>query len=246
MASHEHLFQTLRYLCISIVTFLALQSLIVVVHEFTHSNMAWLLGEMKNPLDIVWGNPLTMTGWDEGVEYSRIFAQGDYAKAAVIGFCPLVMHSIVSGVGIFLMCGQWLIQKKWLFHAVYWLVVANLMELVAYVFMRSFAGHGDIGIFDRGTGLSPWWVFIIGSVLLIWALLLLYRHPLPRLQALFAQGNPATMWMILVLTSFLIFLWGSGIRVMAYVPGPQWMFGLIGIPAFILTVALFRPRRAKL
>lgn len=245
MISCKHPFQTLRYLLVAIVTFLVLQSLVVVLHEFTHSSMAWALGNMKSPLDIVWGNPLTMTGWDEGVDYSRIFAQGRNLQAAIIGFCPLVMHSIVTGIGIFLLRGQWLFHRKWLFHVVYWLVVVNLMELIAYVFMRSFSGHGDIGIFDRGTGLSPWWIFIIGSALLSWGLLLFFRHALPRLQNLFAQDDSATMWMMLILTSFLLFLWGSGIRVMAYVPGPQWLFGLIGIPAFIFTVILFRPGRPE-
>src|SRR5208283_14148 len=99
----EHRCQTLRYLFISIVTFLALQGVVVVVHEFTHSSMAWLLGCMKSPLGIVWGNPLTLTVWDEGVAYGQIFAQGRNIQAAIIGFCPLVMHSIVAGLGILLM-----------------------------------------------------------------------------------------------------------------------------------------------
>jgi len=142
------------------------------------------------------------------------------------------------------MRGQWLFQRKWLFHGIYWLVVVNLMELIAYVYMRAFSGHGDIGLLDRGTGISPWWVFIIGSAILTWVLSLLFRYALPRLQTLFAQDNPIAMWTILVLTSFILFLWGSGIRVMAYVTGPQWMFGLIGIVAFVVSVILFQPRHA--
>lgn len=245
MNSHRSHTQAIRYLFIAIVTFLALQSLIVVVHEFTHSTMAWLLGDMKSPLGIVWGNSLTMTGWDEGVDYDHIFSQGRNIQATIIGFCPLIMHSIVAGLGIFFMGRQWLNQRKWLFHIVYWLVVVNLMELVAYVYMRSFSGHGDIGIFDRGTGISPWWIFIIGSIALSWGLFLLFRHCLPRLQTLLAQDSPPTMWTMLVTTSFVLFLWGSGIRVMAYVSGPQWMFGLIGIPAFLFTVILFRPKHIQ-
>ncbi len=239
MNSRKQPVPNLGYTAISIATFLALQSLIVVVHEFTHSTMAWTLGDMKTPLGIVWGNPLTMTGWDEGVEYEHLFAQGRSIQAAIIGFCPLVMHSIVVTIGILLLRGQWLYQKRWGFNAVYWLVVGNLMELIAYFWMRSFSGHGDVGLFCRGTGVSPWWAFIIGSTLLAWVILLFYRTVLPRLQALFAPDNPPTQWAILILTSFILFLWGSGIRVMVYVTGPQWMFGILGVLAFLLTVACF-------
>lgn len=232
---------TLHYLAITIATFLVLQTMIVIIHEFTHSTMAWALGEMESPLGIVWGNPLTMTGWDEGVQYERIFSQGHYTHAAIIGFCPLIMHSIVVGIGLYLMRGPWLQSKKWGFHVVYWYVVGNLMELIAYVYMRAFSSHGDIGILDRATGISPWWVFIIGSLLLTGVITLLFRNALPRLQSLFAQDNLTGQWAILILTSFILFLWGSGIRVIAYVSGPQWMFGLIGIIAFTTTVLVFRP-----
>lgn len=244
MSPHK-LSPALRYLAITVATFLVLQALIVIIHEFTHSTMAWALGEMESPLGIVWGNPLTMTGWDEGVQYERIFAQGHNTHAAIIGFCPLIMHSIVVGIGLYLMRGQWLFERKWVFHAVYWYVVGNLMELIAYVYMRAFSGHGDIGILDRATGISPWWVFIFGSALVTWAVILVFRNALPHLQELFAQDYPAGQWIILGLTSFVLFLWGSGIRVMTYVPGPQWMFGLIGILAFVVTVVAFRPRQSS-
>lgn len=230
------------YLLITLITFMALQSLVVVLHEFTHSTVAWLLGEMKSPADIVWGNPLTMTGWDEGVDYTRLFAQGKNIKAAVIGFSPLLMHTLVVGLCLFLMCGKWLVKRKWLFNTIYWFSIINFMELVAYVYMRSFAEHGDTGIFDRGTGLSPWWLFTIGSLFLSWGLFLLFSKVLPRTQILLAGENQLIKWMILIFSSGALFLWGSGIRVMAYVTGPQWMFGLIGIPAFMLTIVLCRPK----
>lgn len=232
----------MRYLLIATGTILAMQTLVVILHELTHSTMAWSLDEMNNPLDIVWGNPITMTGWDEHVDYGRLFAQSRIVHAAIIGICPLAMHALFACAGISLMRGRWLQQRRWLFHAVYWFVAVNFMELIAYVYMRPFSGHGDIGNFNQGLGLSPWWVFLAGSALLTWGLALLYRHGLPGLQALFARDDPPTMWAMLVLTSFLLFFWGSGLRVVAYVPGPQRVFGFIGLPAFILTVIWFRPR----
>ncbi|NDV23412.1 hypothetical protein [Desulfovibrio sp. JC022] len=231
--------QAARYLGISVATIMVLQSCMVVVHEFTHSTMASLLGEMKSPLDIVWGNPIMMTGWDEGVDYTRIFAQGHDLHGAFIGFSPLIMHSIVTVICLFLMISGRL-RRRWLFHGAYWMAVVNLMELVAYIYMRAFADHGDVGRFNQGMYLSPWWAFLIGGTFVTWLIWLLLHNALPRLRELFAARNHVCAWSMLILSSFTIFLWGSGIRVMAYVSGPQSLFGVAGIFLFMLTLYLFR------
>jgi hypothetical protein len=235
--------ETIRYLTITVGTFLILQTLLVIMHEFTHSTTAWLLGDMKSPFGIVWGNPLMMTHWDEGVGYKQLFATGHSIEGAIIGISPCVLHAVIVILGLVFMQTQWLNDRKWLFHVIFWFIVANFMELVAYVLMRAFASHGDIGNFNHGLGLSPWIVFIFGSLALLAGLFFFYRRILPRANNIFAQGNRYLEWSILILSSFIMFLWGSGIRVMAYVTGPQWMFGLLGVFFFILVLFLFRPNR---
>ena len=47
----------------------------------------------------------------------------------------------------------------------------------------------------------------------------------------------------MALTAFIIFLWGSGIRVLAYVPGPQRLFGLAGVAGFSLCLLWFHHTR---
>lgn len=238
--SHKYT-QAARYLGISIVTILVLQSIMILVHEFTHSTTAYLLGEMKSPLDIVWGNPIMMTGWDEGVNYTRIFEEGRDWHAAAIGFSPLVMHSIVTGICLYLMCMDKL-RDKWAYHTVFWLAVVNLMELVAYIYMRAFAAYGDVGRFNQGLHLSPWWVFLLGGAFITWLIWTLFKSALPHLQFMFAADNPVCAWLMLGLAAFIIFLWGSGLRVMAYVDGVQSLFGAAGVVIFAITLFLFRPR----
>lgn len=242
MKSRSHVPQALSYLAITAATILVLQGMVVVIHEFTHSTTAWLLGVMDDPRNIIWGNPVTMTGWDENVSYRKLFATGYDVEAAIAGIAPIIMHTAAVTAMLILMRTRWLYEKKWAFHTAYWYTVVNLMELIAYVYMRAFSGHGDLGNFDRGMDISPWWIFIFGSALLTWGLLLFYRDALPRLQKLFARDNSLQQWAILLLTSFVLFLWGSGIRVMAYVEGVQWTFGLIGIAGVGATIWLFRPK----
>ena len=243
MTNAERLRDALTYALIILVGFLALQFVVVLSHEFTHSIMAWLLGQMDNPLDIVWGSPLTLTGWDESVEYAQMFATGQLVEAAIIAVSPLVMHStVVSGGLVLLTRGK--PHDRWLFHLLYWFVVANLMELIGYVLMRAFATHGDVGIFNQGLGLGPWPVFLAGALALAGALYVLATKALPRIYALFAWSNLPAQWIILGLTAFALFVWGSGLRVIIGVyPDPQWKFGLLGFVLFGLALAVCNPTR---
>ena len=246
MPEKYHSHNTATYLAIAVITFLALQALLIVMHEFTHSTTAWFLGCLPSPLDIVWGNPVMMTGWDEGVGYKKLFAEGRLHQAAVIGVSPLVMHFAMVGICLYLMLMKSVGLPKWLRHVVFWFCAANFMELVAYIPMRGFSAHGDTGNFNRGMGISPWYLFILGSVVLGWLLYVYFKKALPRLWQAFAPENRSLQWSSLILSAFIIFFWGSGIRVMAYVyPDPQWAFGLLGFPAFFLCLYWFRPARNR-
>jgi len=234
--------EALTYFVKVLLTFTALQFIVVVLHEHTHSTMAWLLGFKRNPLEIVWGNPLMLTGWDEGVDYRAVFASGHPAAAALTGVSPLIAHAAIVIAGILVLNTGAARSRKWLFHILYWFVTANFMELIAYINMRAFAEHGDIGIFNHGLGLSPWIVFTAGSLAVFYGLYALFSSVLPSAIAVFAAGNPLTGRMIIVMTAFLLFIWGSGMRViLACYPDPQWMFGLAGFIAFVAVIAFYRP-----
>ena len=85
------------------MTYVVLQATTIIAHEFVHSTAAWLLGYMPSPLSIVWGNPVTMRGWDEGVPYDQFFPNPGNPAQAIIGASPLVFHTIVVAVGLFLL-----------------------------------------------------------------------------------------------------------------------------------------------
>ena len=247
LTTSRQLPQTLGYLAVLIPSVLLLQALLILMHEFTHSTVAWLLNDMASPLDIVWGNPLMMTGWDEGVGYKALFAEGKLHQAAIIGVSPLIMHGVFVSLCLAFMLGKRLPKHKWLFHTVFWFCVAHLMELIAYIPMRGFSAHGDTGNFNQGMELSPWWLFIFGSLALAVALYIFYRRALPRMFALIAPNNPMLQWTILAASAFALFFWGSGLRVMFYVyPDPQWAFGLLAFPAAAVVLYCFRPGKHSL
>ena len=58
----ERIKETSAYVFIVLITFIVLQSTVVVMHEFTHSTAAWFFGDITSPRDIIWGNFFTMIG----------------------------------------------------------------------------------------------------------------------------------------------------------------------------------------
>jgi hypothetical protein len=244
MTASQRIRPALEYTTLVVVTFVVMQTLVVVMHEFTHSTVAWLLGHMRSPLDIVWGNPLTLRCWDEGVSYIELIESGHLIAEAVIGVSPLVLHTAIVTMGLILM-RKGIPRNKWVSHFLFWFIIANFMELIAYIVMRSFAQHGDTGHFNHGLGLSPWFLFIVGSLAIVLGLYVLFGEIIPRMYNVFARGNRLLEWIILIMTAFFLFLWGSGIRVVSAVyPDSQWMFGLLGFAAFGLVMIACNPGRA--
>lgn len=243
MTRYKDLRDAAIYSLIVFFTYIFLQTVIVIVHEHIHSSTAWLLGHMDSPLDIIWGNPVTLVGWDEGVSYSDLFAGGMGTDAAIIAVMPLIFHAIIVSCGIYLLLSNIMQGRRWGFHFVFWLVVINLEELIAYMPFRAFLEHGDIGNINHGLGLSPWILFFPGVVLILVWLYYLYGRVLPATNVVIAKDSLPIRYIILVGSAFALFLWTSGLRlVYSYPPGdPQWVLGLVAFVSFFLVVWLCRP-----
>ena len=214
-----------------ILAYLALQTFVVIAHEFTHSTSAWLLGYMPSPFTVVWGNPITVRGWDEGVPYDRLFPSAGNFAEAVIGGGPLLMHAIFIVASLYFLQRPPPRQRSLVFFTLYWFVVINLAELISYIVMRPFIPTGDTGRFSNGMAMSPWVLFIVGTTFLVLALWVFARRVGSKLD-IFTDGSRSVHWTIVSSAAFIMFLWGSGLRIMSLYPDPQWKIGLVGIAAF--------------
>ena len=215
-----------------ISAYLVGQTVIVIVHEHVHSITAWLLGYTATPFSVVWGDPITITGWDEGVPYDVLFPKPGNAAESAIGGMPLLMHTIFAVVALYFLRKPVSPRHAPLFFMLYWFVIANLGELISYLVMRPFIPTGDTGRFNSGLNISPWLLFILGTVFLIVALWVLSQKITSRL-ALYTDGSRLTHWTIVSSTAFVMFLWTSGLRMMFLYPDPQWKTGLVGVAGFL-------------
>ena len=229
----------IRFSALMLLLYFAIQTAIVILHEYAHSTAAWMLGYTHTFRTVIWGNPLTITGWDEGVPYDQLFRTAGHPAEAAIGGAPLLMHAIFAASGLFWLQRRLSEQQRPWFLAVYLFVAVNLAELVAYLVMRPWAGSGDTGRFNEGLGISPWPLFVVGNVLLASALLVLLRRGTPKLDQTLGKDR-TKFWVVVGFTAFMMFLGGSGLRVMALYPDPQWKWGLVGVPAFFCWLVLAR------
>jgi len=238
----EEIRSAVLYSVIVLITVISFSAILVVIHEHIHSTTAYLLGHMQSPFDIIWGNPVTLEGWDEGVSYSAMFSAGQGTDAAIIAVSPLILHSVIVIGGLYLLLSGAMLKKKWSFHIIFWLVIVNFMELVAYMPVRAFSLHGDIGNINHGLSLNPWLLFLAGTALVLAGLYYLYVRVLPRMYVVVAGESRLVRYVILIFSAFFIFIFRSSSHTaLSFSPDMQWVTALFGYAAFIVVLYFCRP-----
>jgi len=143
------------------------------IHEYAQSFSAWLFGFKKNPLllhygDYSWSNILFFLNMDENVNY-QVFASPHPWKAAFIAFVGLGVGNVL----LFLLSVKALLSKhthgQIYYYFFLWLAVMNLGSFSHFVLMRTFAHHGDIGV----------WIIVFLGLPMCYGLWLLFSKLLP-------------------------------------------------------------------
>lgn len=98
---------------------------------------------------------------------------------------------------------------KWGFHVIFWFIVANMMELFAYMPLRAFSSNEDTGNFNHGLGLNLWLFFVAETILVLVLLYYLILRALPGMYVVVAEGSRAIKYVILCFSAFAIFIWGA-------------------------------------
>lgn len=218
-----------------LAAYVAMQIMLMIAHEFAHSTTAWLLGYTFTPFTVVWGNPITITGWDEGVPYNDLFHERGQVAEAAIGGMPLFMHAVLVASCLYLLLRADRETGRVRFFGIYVLTLFNLAELFAYIVLRPFIPTGDTGRFNEGLAISVWPLFLGGLAFLGTALWLFSRRIGPKID-LWTDGSRFEHRAVTAFAGFIIFLWGSGIRMLSLYPDPQWKVGLLGVAGFVLWI----------
>ncbi|MCQ1538995.1 hypothetical protein FTO68_08395 [Methanocalculus taiwanensis] len=216
------------FISVLVISFFILHLLVLMMHEFSHSTLAWLLGAKADPLNIIYGD-LIGSGWDENVDYSVLFNAGRGSTAAAIAFAGPFSNIALFFITAGLMATGWVKERRWAYHTVFWTSVITFIMIFEYVLTRSFMTHDDFGNINHGLGISPWPIFITGTILGLIGLYYLYAYKLPEYFAIMTPDARTLQYISGAVMSFIIFLFYIGLRITSYPEIPQWWFGTVGI-----------------
>lgn len=237
------IWDVLVYLSITVITFTVLHFLILYMHEFSHSFMAYFLSAKENPLDIIWGRGIFGVACDESVDYRTLFQAGKGTTAATIAFAGPLSNIILFATTAVLISLRQIKARPWVYNTVFWTLAITFIMIFEYVFTRSFMTGDDFGNIEHGLGLTPYSIFIPGTILGLFGLWYILTVLVPGHYRIVTPFDLPKQYTTLASVSFVFFLLYIGVRINAYPSAPEWLFGFIGIFALFITPVLVSPMR---
>jgi len=179
--------KTLKIIFYSVICIILTYYVAILLHEYGHATAAWLFGYKHSPFDISYGNWLLMPV-SENVNYHAIFSSGHYMQGGLIGAAGISVTILLFIISLLCINQKNILERPFYFLFFYWLAVINLSELFTYIVTRSFAS-GDIGEFIYGMHISPFWVFIPGSIFAFLAVYRFFRYEIIKMYYLLNDCN---------------------------------------------------------
>lgn len=188
--------------------YILIAQLTAYLHEYAHSFTAWALGFKTNPLDIIyggwsWQNIIFLANIDENVNYALIDQSGHRHLISLIAFAG----PGIATLSIYLLT-LYLLRKKfnsYLYYLIFWINLINLRELWAYVPLRALSATADIANINYSLNISHWWIFILISPFVAWAVLNFFLNTLRNAygkMGLFSTSSKATLLILTVIYFF--------------------------------------------
>lgn len=169
-------------------------------HEYSHSVLAWLLNAKSLPFDIYYGD-WTLLNVDEAVDYRSLYDNGRTWTLAAIALMPTFINAIIYVICLCILLSAKKLNR-WLYAGIFWFGMLNLSEIFAYIPIRTFGTHGDMHNLQFALNISPWWIYLPGSLLVGGAIWHFFHHPI------FISFNrmQLTVWQRLFYLFFVIFV----------------------------------------
>lgn len=183
-----YLVANLFKLIATVISIVASYYLAIILHEWGHGTVAWLLGYKKSLFDVDYGGWLLLHA-DENVPYDQILATNQGFDAACIGIAGVSVTIVLFLVSLVYM--NKIRRSVWSYSFFYWFAILNMVAIFQYLIVQTFSVQGDVGRFVHGLNISPWWVFIPGSIFVYIALHRFFKYDVPKAYAIISIK---TLW----------------------------------------------------
>ena len=200
-----HQKSALHIFSIIVVTYIIAYYACILLHEWMgHGLAAWLFGQKSSPFDIYYG------GWalfhvDENVDYNMLVTTHHQIAAAIIAINAVIVTGILFIVSLTLLPRRNIQKHIYIFSLLFWALVINVIPLMQYFTLTAFSNEGDVGHFTHGLNISPWWVFMPGTVIVVLALWRIFTVEIIRYYAVMPISSLWGRRFILILALFTIF-----------------------------------------
>lgn len=161
------------------ISFILAYYLSILIHQYAHGFMAWIYDLKEYFFDIRYGNWF-LTKIDEDISYNRLMALGHNKEAAYISIVGLVTYFSLFVISLIVLLNKKILKRPYLFCFFYWLGLIALIPIFNYIPIRTFSKYSDIGRFAGGLNISPWWIFIIGTPVVLFGIWLFFYEIVPR------------------------------------------------------------------
>lgn len=175
----------------------------IVLHEWGHGTIAWLLGYKLTPFDVEYGGWLLLHV-DEAVPYNQLLASHHGVSAALIGIAGVSTSIILFALSLKILSKT--TRGLWKYSFFYWFATLNMVAIFQYLTIQTFSVQGDVGRFIHGLNISPWWVWIPGTIFVCIALYRFYGHFLPKAYIVLPIHRLWVQRIFLLLTLGIMFL----------------------------------------
>ena len=177
----------------------------LLLHEWGHGFVAWLYGVKTSPFDIQYGGYLLQNA-DENVDYVALMASGRSVASALIAIAGPVVSLIILIIALSKLRSNKINNKPIKFTFIYWLLIMNMIPSIQYLSVSPFVSGGDTGHFAGGLHFSPWWIFIPGTLFIIFLLRMILKNIIPKAYIVIPIKNVFAQNLFLLTSLCLMFL----------------------------------------
>lgn len=177
----------------------------LLLHEWGHGFMAWLYGVKTSPFDVQYGGYLLQNA-DENVDYVGLMASGRNMVSALIAIAGPIVSLTILIIALSILYSNKINNKPLTFTLIYWLLIMNMVPSIQYLSVSPFASGGDTGHFAQGLNFSPWWIFIPGTIFIIFILSIILKNIIPKACAIIPIKSLLGQNLFLLTSLFVMFL----------------------------------------
>lgn len=177
----------------------------LLLHEWGHGFVAWLYGVKTSPFDVQYGGYLLQNA-DENVDYVGLMASGRGIAGALIAIAGPVISLSILIITLSILCSNKINNKPFAFTLTYWLLIMNMVPSIQYLSVSPFVSGGDTGHFAQGLHFSSWWIFIPGTLLIIFLLNKILKKIIPKAYAVIPINSLLGQNLFLLTSLFIMFL----------------------------------------